>query len=126
MSRLYRMLALIDVDAALPENEQDFWKDVLARCTERPAEVLDGTETECPETAEAYVRQDGVTRFCCDLEMTLCGGYSDEEYAEDFRKALHLLTKDAVPDFKVSLNCYYLEHEPDIEVEYSRQELAAA
>ena len=29
MSRLYRMLSLIDVDAVLPENEQDFWKDVL-------------------------------------------------------------------------------------------------
>ena len=44
---------------------------------------------------------------------------------EDFRRALHLLTKDAVPDFKVSLNLYYLEHEPDFEVEYDRQELAA-
>jgi len=61
MSRLYRMLALIDVDAVLPENEQDFWKDVLARCTERPAEVLDGTETECPETAEqGFTEQIGI------------------------------------------------------------------
>ena len=89
---------------------------------------IDGVKkiaTDYPETAEAYVRQDGITRFCCDLEITLCGGYSDEEYSEDFRKALHLLTKDAVPDFKVSLNLYYLEHEPDFEVEYDRQELAA-
>ena len=125
MSRLYRMLSLIDVDAALPENEQDFWKDILARCTERPAEVLEGTETSYPETVEAYVRQDGVTRFCCDLEITLCGGYSQDEYAEDFRRAMHLLTKDAVLDFKVSLSLYYLEHDADLSVEYDRQALAA-
>ena len=125
MSRLYRMLSLIDVDAALPEDAQDFWKDVLARCTERPAEVLAGTETSYPETVEAYVRQDGVTRFCCEMEITLCGGYSQEEYAEDFRRAMHLLTKDAVLDFKVSLNAYYLEHEPDLEIEFDQQELAA-
>jgi len=71
-----------------------------------------------------YVGKDGVTRFCCDLEITLCGGYSQEEYAEDFRRAMHLLTKNAVPDFKVSLSLYYLEHDADLEVEYDRQELA--
>ena len=71
------------------------------------------------------MRQDGVTRFCCDLEITLCGGYSDTEYAEDFRRAMYLLTKDAVLDFKVSLDLYYLEHDADLSVEYDRQELAA-
>jgi hypothetical protein len=30
-----------------------------------------------------------------------------------------------VLDFKVSLNCYYLEHDADLSVEYDRQELAA-
>ena len=50
---------------------------------------------------------------------------TDEEYAENFRKAMHLLTKNAVPDFKVSLALYYLEHDADLEVEYDRQELAA-
>ena len=119
------MLSLIDVDAALSEDAQDFWKDVLARCTKRLAEVLEGTETSYPETVEASVRQDGMTRFCCDLEITLCGGYSQEEYAEDFRKAMHLLTNDAVPNFKVSLNAYYLGHDADLSVEYDRQELAA-
>ena len=97
----------------------------MASCTECPSDILQGGKPSDPGAVDAYLRKDGVTRFCCDLEITLCGGYSDEEYAEDFRRALYLLTKDAVPDFKVSLNCYYLEHEPDIEVEYSRQELAA-
>jgi len=119
------MLSLLDVNAALPESEHDFWKEVLSRCTERPADVLEGDETSYPETVEAYLRQDGWTRFCCDVEITLCGGYSQEEYAEDFRRAMHLLTKDAVPDFRVSLNAYYLEHDPDLEVEYDRQELMA-
>jgi hypothetical protein len=119
------MMSLLDVDAALPEESQEFWKDILARCTERPTEVLEGTETSYPETVEAYVRQDGVTRFCCDLEITLFCGYSQEEYAEDFRRALHLLTKDVVPDFKVSLSLYYLEHDADLSVEYDRLDLAA-
>jgi len=52
----------------------------------------------------ASVCQDGVTRFCCELEITLYGGYSQEEYAEDFRRVLRLLTKDAVLDFRVSLD----------------------
>jgi len=118
------MLSLLDVNAALAENEYDFWKDVLSRCTEYPTGVLEGCETSYPDTVEAYQRKDGWTRFCCDIEMNLSGGYCQEEYAEDFRKALHLLTKDVVPDFKVSLNCYYLEHDPDFEVEYDRRELA--
>ena len=124
MSRMYRKVALLDVEAALPESEYDFWKEKLASCTECPLDILEGGEPNDPYPVDAYLRKDGVTRFCCEMEIALCGGYSDEEYAEDFRRALHLLTKDAVPDFKVSLNCYYLEHEPDIEVEYSRQELA--
>ena len=47
MSRYYRMLSLLDVDAALPENEQDFWKDVLARCTECPSDVLEEGDESC-------------------------------------------------------------------------------
>ena len=126
MSQAYRMLSLLDVDAALPQSEQNFWKNVLSRCTECPADVLKGGEQEGDsETVESYLRKDGVTRFCCDIEITLCGGYSDEEFAEDFRKALHLLTKDVAQDFKVALNAYYLEHDPDLEVEYDRKELAA-
>ena len=126
MSRMYRMVALLDVDAALPESEHDFWKDVLARCTEYPSDVLEEGDESCDsDSVDVYIRKDGVTRFCCEIETTLCGGYSDTEYAEDFRRALHLLTKDAVPDFKVSLSAYYLEHDADLSVEYDRQELAA-
>ena len=126
MSRCYRMLSLLDVDAALPENEQEFWKDVLARCTECPSDVLEECDESCDsDRVDVYIRKDGVTRFCCEVETTLCGGYSDDEFAEDFRRAMHLLTKDAVLDFKVSLSAYYLEHDADLSVEYDRQELAA-
>jgi hypothetical protein len=119
------MLALLDVNAALPENDWDFWKNVLSSCTDSPTDVLDGYEASYPETVDCYIRKDGVTRFCCEIERNLSGGYSQDEYAENFRKALHLLTKDVLQDFKVALNMYYLEHDPDLEVEYSRQELAA-
>ena len=126
MSRMYRMLALLDVNAALSETDLDFWKEILSRCTERPSDVLEGGDPPSyPETVEAYVRKDGITRFCCDIEMSLSNGYSQDEYAEDFRRALHLLTKDAALDFKVALNAYYLEHDPDLEVEFDRSELAA-
>jgi len=124
MSRAYRILALLDVVAALPENEQEFWKESLSRCTECPTDVLEGDETSYPETVDAYVR-DGVTRFCCELERNLCNGYSQDDFAEDFRRALHLLTKDVSQDFKVALSLYYLEHDADLEVEYDRAELAA-
>ena len=126
MSRYYRMLSLLDVDAALPENEQDFWKEILSRCTECPSDVLEEGDESCDsDRVDVYIREDGVTRFCCEVEATLCGGYSDEEYAEDFRQALHLLTKDAVLNFKVSLSAYYLEHDADLSIEYDRQALAA-
>ena len=126
MSRMYRMVALLDVDAALPESEYDFWKEKLTSCTECPLDILEGGKPSDSDSVDAYLRKDGVTRFCCEMEIALCGGYSQEEYAEDFRKAMHLLTKDVVePDFKVSLNAYYLEHDPDLEIEYSREELAA-
>ena len=125
MSRMYRMVALLDVDAALPESEYDFWKEKLASCTECPLDILEGGEPSDPDYVDVYLRKDGITRFCCEMEIALCGGYSQDEYAEDFRKAMHLLTKDAVLDFKVALNAYYLEHDPDLEAEYSREELAA-
>ena len=126
MSRSYRMLSLLDVDAALSEEEYGFWKDVLSRCTECPSDVLEECDESCDsDRVGVYIRKDGVTRFCCEVETTLCGGYSDEEFAEDFRKALHHLTKDAVLDFKVSLSANYLEHDADLSVEYDRHELAA-
>ena len=126
MSQSYRMMSLLDVDAALPENEQEFWKEILYRCTECPTDVLEnGDDSSDPDTVSAYIRKDGVTRFCCEIEIMLCGGYSQDNYAEDFRKAMHLLTKDVALDFKVAISCYYLEHDPDLEIEYSREELAA-
>ena len=124
MSHLYRMYAYLEVDAPLQESEHDFWRDVLNRCTESPSDVLEGNETGHSETVDVY-RRDGKTQFACEIELTLCCGYSHEEYAADFRRALHFLTKDVVPDFRVSLNCYYLEYEADLAVEYSREELAA-
>jgi phosphate transport system substrate-binding protein len=32
----------------------------------------------------------------------LCGGYGEHEYAADFKKAMHLLTKDTTLNFKVA------------------------
>jgi hypothetical protein len=55
----------------------------------------------------------------------LCGGYSEDEYAADFKKAMSILTKDVTLDFKVSLSLYYLEHDADLAVEYSRKDLSA-
>ena len=52
------------------------------------------------------------------------GGTPRGEYAEDFRKAIRLLTKDVTLDFKVALSLYYLEHDPDLHVTFDRQELA--
>jgi hypothetical protein len=78
---MYRILALLDVDAALPESEYDFWKEKLASCTECPLDILQGGKPSDPDSVEAYLRKDGVTRFCCDIEMSLCAGYSDAEYA---------------------------------------------
>ena len=124
MSRSYRMLSLLDVDAALSEEEYGFWKDVLSRCTDCPSDVLEGYEASYPETVEAYLRQDGKTRFCCEVEQDLCCGYSEDEFAEDFRKAMHLLTQEVTLDFRVSLDLYYLEHDADLSVEYDRAELA--
>jgi hypothetical protein len=46
-------------------------------------------------------------------------------FAADFRRAIQALTKDVTLDFNVSLCLYYLEHDPDLAVEYNRQELAA-
>jgi hypothetical protein len=119
------MLALLDVNAELPETDWNFWKDVLSSCTDSPADVLDGYDESYPETVDCYIRKDGVTRFCCEIERNLSNGYSQEEFAEDFRKALHLLTKDVALDFKVAISLYYLEHDADLEAEYTRQELAA-
>jgi len=64
--------------------------------------------------------------LCCAPFRYFHGiAYSEDDYAEDFRKAMSLLTKDATHDFKVSLSLYYLEHDPDLHVTFDRQELAA-
>ena len=126
MSRAYRMVSLLDVDAPLPEREWVFWQDVLHRCVDYPAEVLDEDDPYSqPDLVDGYVHSDGWTRFHFEQEMNLCGGCSEEEYAEDFRKAIRLLTKDVTLDFKVALSLYYLEHDPDLHVTFDRQELAA-
>ena len=126
MSRLYRMYSYLEIDETLRENDYEFWRDVLHRCVDCPAEVLDGDDTYSqPDLVDGYVHGDGWTRFCFEQEMNLCGGYSEDEYAEDFRKAIRLLTKDASLDFKVALSLYYLEHDPDLHVSFDRSELAA-
>ena len=76
-----------------------------------------------PDEVEVYPLQ-GQTQFRYDLEMNLCGGRSEYDFADEFRRALHLLTKDIALDFKASLHLYYLEHEPDLSVEFDRQALA--
>jgi hypothetical protein len=120
------MVALLDVNAALPESEQDFWKNILYRCVDCPAEVSDDDDPfSQPDQVDAYLREDGWTRFCCEMEQNLCGGVSEDEYAESFRKAVHRLTKDVTQDFRVSLSLYYLEHDPDLYMSFDRQELAA-
>ena len=125
MSRAYRMVAYLEIDATLSAEDRTFWQDTLYRCIDDPMDVLEGQEQESdPEDVEIQPLQGGI-RFFLDKERYLCNGYSQEEYAEDFRRAMHLLTQDAVPDFKVSLNMYYLERDPDLDVEYDRQELAA-
>jgi hypothetical protein len=89
-------------------------------------EVLDGDDPYSqPDQVDSYLRKDGWTRFCCEMEQNLCNGVSEDEYAESFRKAVHCLTKDVTLDFRVSLSLYYLEHDPDLYVTYNRQELAA-
>ena len=115
------------MDAALTQEDYTFWQDVLFRCIDEPTDVLEGQEgyASLPDHVDVYLIQDSKTQFRYDTEMNLCGVCSQEDYAEDFRRALHLLTQNATLDFKVSLYLYYLEHDPDLSVEYNRQELAA-
>ena len=125
MSRAYRMVSLLDVNAPLPESDWVFWQDILHRCVDCPDEVLDEDDPYSqPDLVDAYVHSDGWTRFHFEQEMNLCNGYSEDDYASDFRKAIRLLTKDVTLDFKVALSLYYLEHDPDLHVTFDRQELA--
>ena len=130
MSRAYRAVSYLEVDAALPQEDYPFWQDVLFRAVDEPTDVLEGRTdyVSLPENVEVYpVRNENKTQFRFDLEMNLCGGCSEEEFAEDFRRAVHLLTQNvsAAVQFRASLDLYYLEHEADYSVEYDRTDLAA-
>ena len=130
MSRVYRAVSYLEVDVALPQEDYSFWQDVLFRAVDDPTDVLEGRTdyVSFPDNVEVYpVRDENKTQFHFDLEMNLCGGCSEEEFAEDFRRAVHLLTQNVSAElqFRASLDLYYLEHEADYSVEYDRQELAA-
>ena len=124
MSRAYHMFSCLEVGETLPESDYDFWKSVLNRCLDRPTDVLEGNEQINDTEIVAVYHYDGKTHFSCEVEMNLCGGYSEDEYAEDFQKAMRLLTKEVLQDFNVSLSLYYLEHDPDLYVSFDRQDLA--
>ena len=119
------MCASVEINTPLSEADCTVWQDILYRCFDEPSDVIAGCEQDsCPEEVE--IRQfQGETFLYIDQERYLCGGYSEEEYAEDFRRAMHLLTKDVSQDFQVSLSAYYyLEHDPDLYVSFERQDLA--
>ena len=124
MSRSYRMCASVEINAPLSEADCTVWQDILYRCVDDPEGVLaEGEQDSNPEDVEIQ-RWEDETQFCLDMERNLCGGYSEAEYAEDFQKAMALLTKDVPQDFKVTLSLYYLEHGPDLYVSFERQDLA--
>ncbi|MDR0327795.1 MAG: hypothetical protein LBI05_05820 [Planctomycetaceae bacterium] len=127
MSRAYRMVASLEVDAKLSDVDYAFWQDVLYRCLEEPTDVIEGLDDQYsrPEDVEIQTFCEGKTQFYLDIEQNLCGGCSEDEFAEDFRKAVHRLTKDVSQDFRVSLSLYYLGHDPDLYMSFDRQELAA-
>jgi hypothetical protein len=129
MSRLYRTVGSIEVDATLDEKDYAFWQDVLFRAIDDPSDVLDGRTDpiSLSDQVEVYpVEDENKTQFRYDLEMSLCGGQDEDEFAEEVRQAIYLLTQ-TVPasiNFRLSLDMYYLEHDPDLSVEYDRAELA--
>jgi hypothetical protein len=127
MSRAYRAVSYLEVDAVLPQSEYSFWQDVLYRAIDEPTDVLDDRRDfiSQPDEVEVYSLQEQ-TQFRFDSEMSLGCGYTMDEYADDFRQAVHKLTQ-AVPtdlEFRVSLSIYYLEHDADFEAEFERRELA--
>jgi hypothetical protein len=120
------MVSYLEVDATLPKEDCGFWQDILYRCLDEPQDVIEGQEQYSePEDVEVSFVYDNKTQFHLDIERYLCGGQSEDEFADEFRRAIHTLTKDVTLDFKVSLHLYYLEHDPDLAVEFDRKELAA-
>jgi hypothetical protein len=127
---MYRAVSYLEVDAALEEKDYVFWQDVLFRAVDEPSDVLEGRTDpiSLPDQVEVYlVCEENKTQFRYDLEMNLCGGQSEEEFGDEVRRAVHLLTQDVPPsvNFRLSLDLYYLEHDADYSVEYDRAELAA-
>jgi hypothetical protein len=127
MSRSYRFVSYLEVDGKLPLEDCGFWQDILYRCLDEPQDVLEAVEDQFsePDNVDVGFVWDNRTQFYLDIERNLCGGQSEDEFADEFRRAIHTLTKDVTLDFKVSLHMYFLEHDPDLAVEYNRQELAA-
>jgi hypothetical protein len=120
------MISYLEVDAKLPEEDHGFWQDVLFRCLDEPEAVLEGeNQSDGSDDVQVGYVWDNKTQFYLSVERYLCGGYSEDEYAADFKKAMSILTKDVTPDFKVSLGLYYLEHDADLAVEFSRKDLSA-
>jgi hypothetical protein len=120
------MISYLEVDGKLPEEDCGFWQDVLFRCLDEPEAVFEGeNQPNNADDVEVSHVWDDKTQFYLSVERYLCGGYGEDEYAEDFKKAMHLLTKDVTQNFKVSLALYYLEHDADLAVEFSRKDLSA-
>ena len=44
MSRMYRAVSCLEVDATLCEKECAFWRDVLYRSVDQPTDILEGCE----------------------------------------------------------------------------------
>ena len=44
MSRAYRAVSSIEVDAVLDEKDYSFWQDALFRAVDEPANVLEGRD----------------------------------------------------------------------------------
>jgi len=119
------MVAYLDIDATLSAEDCTFWQDILYRCLDDPSDVLEGREQESNyEDVEIQPVKSG-TLLYLDKERYLCGGYSEDDYAADFQKAMACLTKGTALDFKVSLSLYFLEHDPDLHLSFDRQDLAA-
>jgi hypothetical protein len=120
------MISYLEVDGKLPQEDCGYWQDVLYRCLDEPEAVLAGEpQHDGSDDVDVSFVWDGKTQFYCDVERYLCGGYSEDEYAADFKKAMGILTKDVTLDFKVSLSLYYREHDADLAVEFSRKDLSA-
>ena len=125
MGRAYKMVGCISVSTVLPKEDYEFWQDVLFRCVDEPADVMTGDEQiSFPCHVDVWVHGEKTYFHYC-AEMNLSGGQSQEEYAEEFRKAVGRLTQDVSIDFQAMLDLYYLERDADLSVEYNRQELAA-